>query len=76
MADQQISDAGIAVMCDIARASGLDLDDNKQLVLDRLIAGGLVEVAQPAGPVESIRFALTAEGQRLLDARGVGANES
>ncbi|MBC7577859.1 hypothetical protein [Tardiphaga sp.] len=76
MADQQISDAGIAVMCDIARASGLDLDDNKQLVLDRLIAGGLVEVAQPARPVESIRFALTADGQRLLDARGVGANES
>ena len=76
MADQQISDTGIAVMCDIARASGLDLDDNKQLVLDRLIADGLVAVAQPAKPLEGARFAITPDGQRLLDARGVGANES
>ena len=76
MIDQTISDTGIAVMCDIARASGLDLDDNKQKVLDGLIADGLVEVSKAAKPTEGTKFAITLKGQRLLDDRGVGANES
>ncbi|MDB5618817.1 hypothetical protein [Tardiphaga sp.] len=76
MIDGTISDTGIAVMCDIARASGLDLDDNKKSELDRLIADGFVEVSRPANPNEGIKFAITPKGQRLLDDRGVGANES
>lgn len=73
---QEISDSGIAVMCDIARASGLDLDADKQAELDRLVADGLVEISAPAQPAEGAKFALTSKGQRLLDQRGVGANES
>ena len=76
MMDVEISDSGIAVMCDIARMSGLDLDADKQAVLDRLIADGLVEVSKPAKPTEDTRFAVTPKGQRALDERGVGANES
>jgi len=76
MIDQTISDTGIAVMCDIARASGLDLDADKQAVLDRLIADGLVEVSRVAKPTEATKFAVTSKGQRLLDERGVGVNES
>ena len=73
---EHISDTGIAVMCDIARMSGLDLDDNKRAVLDTLIADGLVEVSKHAKPSEATKFAVTPKGQRLLDERGVGANES
>ena len=76
MIDQDISDTGIAVMCDIARASGLTLDADKQAVLDRLIADGLVDVSRTAKPTEATRFAVTPKGQRLLDERGVGVNES
>ncbi|MDB5652792.1 MAG: hypothetical protein JWQ94_405 [Tardiphaga sp.] len=76
MTDLTISDTGIAVMCDIARASGLDLDADKQLVLDRLIGDGLVEVSETAKPTAATKFAVTPKGQRLLDARGVGVNES
>jgi len=76
MIDGTISDTGIAVMCDIARASGLDLDADKRAVLDRLIADGLVEVSRPAKPTEAAKFAVTSKGQRLLDERGVGVNES
>ncbi len=76
MIDQEISNTGVAMMCDIARASGLDLDDDKQAVLDGLIADGMVEVSQKAKPTEATRFAVTSKGQRLLDQRGVGVNES
>lgn len=76
MIDQEISNTGIAVMCDIARASGLDLNDDKQAVLDQLIAAGLVEVTRTARPTEGAKFAVTSKGQRLLDDRGVGVNES
>ena len=76
MIDGTISDIGIAVMCDIARMSGLDLDDDKQAVLDGLIADGLVEISKTARPTEGTKFAITRKGQQMLDERGVGANES
>ena len=76
MIDATVTDAGIAIMCDIARASGLDLDADKQAVLDRLIADGLVEISEPAKASEATRYAVTPRGQRLLDERGVGVNES
>ncbi|MDB5567646.1 MAG: hypothetical protein JWP84_4212 [Tardiphaga sp.] len=71
-----VSDTGIALMCDIARASGLDLNADKQAVLKRLIADGFVEISKSARPTEGTKFAITRKGQRLLDDRGVGANES
>jgi predicted transcriptional regulator len=76
MSNVTISDTGIAVMCDIARASGLDLDDDKQAVLDRLIADGLVAKSSAAKPAEAAKFEVTPKGQRMLDERGVGVNES
>lgn len=76
MIDVTISDTGIAVMCDIARASGLNLDDDKQAVLNQLIADGLVSESSAANATEATRFAVTPKGQRLLDDRGVGVNES
>jgi predicted transcriptional regulator len=76
MSNVTISDTGIAVMCDIARASGLDLDDDKQAVLDRLIADGLVAKSSTAKPAEAAKFEVTPKGQRMLDERGVGVNES
>ena len=76
MNDVTVSDSGIAVMCDIARASGLDLNDDKQIVLDQLIADGLVEESSVSKTTEATRFAVTPKGQQLLDERGVGVNES
>lgn len=76
MSDVDVSDAGIAVMCDIARAAGLDLDDNKRGVLDRLIADGLVEQSPTKETPEGVKFAVTSKGQAVLDERGVGVNES
>ncbi|WP_371421060.1 hypothetical protein [Tardiphaga sp.] len=76
MIDTDISNAGIAVMCDIARASGLDLDADKRAVLDGLIAQGLVEVVDQAKPAAGPKFAITSKGQLLLDKRGVGVNEA
>jgi predicted transcriptional regulator len=76
MIDATISDTGIAVMCDIARASGLDLDGEKQAVLEQLIADGLVAKSSEPNPAEATKFEVTPKGQRLLDERGVGVNES
>jgi hypothetical protein len=69
-----ISDAAIAVMCDVARASGFDLDANKQSVVDDLVARGLVARTGKAPP--DPLFEVTPRGQRALDARGVGVNEA
>jgi len=70
----EISDTGIAVMCDIARAAGFDLDANKQGVVERLIAQGLVAEIGEHEP--DPKYEVTAKGQRELDARGVGVNEA
>ncbi|MCX7320903.1 MAG: hypothetical protein NT113_15915 [Hyphomicrobiales bacterium] len=74
MDDIEISDTGIAVMCDIARASGFDLDDDKQAVVDHLIAQGLVTQTGKHEP--DPRYEVTKRGQHELDQRGVGVNES
>jgi DNA-binding HxlR family transcriptional regulator len=41
-----------------------------------LVAHGLIEKTVPAGPNQPAEYALTARGQKLLDDRGVEANES
>lgn len=74
MDTDHIGDAAVAVMCDIARASGFDLDANKQSVVDDLIARGLVARTGKAPP--NPLFEVTSRGQRALDARGVGVNEA
>lgn len=74
MATIEISDTGIAVMCDIARTAGFDLDANKQAVVEQLIAQGLV--ARTGKHEPDPKFEVTAQGQHELDARGVGVNEA
>lgn len=70
----EISDTVIAVMCDIGRAAGFDLDADKQAVVDGLIAQGLV--ARTGRHEPDPKYEVTAKGQRELDARGVGVNEA
>jgi hypothetical protein len=64
--DQQVS-----ILVDIASSGGVSLPSERLADIRALIAGGYVETAA-AGP----RYRLTAAGQGVLDARGVGANES
>jgi hypothetical protein len=74
MTDGTISDAGIAVMCDIARLAGADIAPDQRAELDRLVADGFVE-PKPDSP-DRAAYAITPKGQRVLDDRGVGVNES
>lgn len=72
--DDGLSDSEVAVMCDIARASGFDLDANKQAIVESLIGRGLVAATGRTEPHP--KFEVTDQGQHLLDERGVGVNES
>ena len=70
------SDEAISAMVDIAQTSGMQLSAGQRAELDGLIAHGLIEKVAPSGPKQPVEYALTARGQKLLDDRGVGANES
>lgn len=74
MADPKVSDEAIAVLVDIIRTAGRDLNAGQRLELDHLISQGLVAVAETDQGRRS--YTVTDEGQRLLDERGVGANEA
>ena len=76
MTDETPGDEGISAMVDIARMSGLDLNPAQRAELDRLVAGGLIEKTAAAGERRPARYAVTSKGQKLLDDRGVGVNES
>lgn len=76
MIDRTPSDDGISAMVDIARLSGQNLNPEQRLELDRLIADGLIEATAAAARGEATRYAVTAKGQKMLDDRGVGVNES
>ncbi|KIZ39623.1 MULTISPECIES: hypothetical protein [Rhodopseudomonas] len=76
MTDPDLTDQGISVLVEIARTSGADLTTGQRLELDRLISEGLVALQLPAGLSDRRTYKVTAKGQRLLDERGVGANES
>jgi DNA-binding PadR family transcriptional regulator len=68
------TDEQISVMCDIASSGGADLSASKIAALRAIVADGLIE---PTAKDETIeRYKLTSKGQKLLDDRGVGANES
>ncbi|MFC0239673.1 hypothetical protein [Rhodopseudomonas telluris] len=74
MADFNVSDEAIAVLVDVARTAGRGLHAGQRLELNNLIAHRLVAVATTDQGQRS--YAVTDEGQRLLDERGVGANEA
>jgi hypothetical protein len=76
MIDDTISDAGISVMVDIAGTSGQHLNPGQRAELDSLLAHGLIEKIASADRSEPAHYALTRKGQKVLDDRGVGANES
>jgi hypothetical protein len=76
MIDQTPSDDGISAMVDIARMSGQNLNPEQRLELDRLIAAGLIEQTAAVARGEATSYAVTPKGQKMLDDRGVGVNES
>jgi hypothetical protein len=76
MINQTPSDEGISAMVDIVRTSGQNLNPEQRLPLDRLVADGLIENTAAAKRGEAAKYAVTPKGQKMLDDRGVGANES
>ena len=76
MTDATPSDEGISAMVDIARMSGLDLNPRQRSELDRLLTSGVIEKIAAAGESGPARYAVTSKGQKVLDDRGVGVNES
>jgi hypothetical protein len=76
MIDQTPSDDGISAMFDIARLSGQNLNPAQRRQLDRLTADGLIENTVGAARAEAAKYAVTPKGQKMLDDRGVGVNES
>jgi hypothetical protein len=76
MTDQDPGDTGISALVEIARSSGLDLNDPQRRALDRLISDGLVAELAADPSSGRAKYKVTSQGQRLLDDRGIGANES
>ncbi|MCG6204998.1 hypothetical protein LPW26_10145 [Rhodopseudomonas sp. HC1] len=74
MAEFEPSDEAIAVLVDIARTAGRDLNVGQRLELDHLVSQGLATAVKNDQGQRS--YQVTAKGQSLLDERGVGANES
>jgi hypothetical protein len=74
--DNAASDAGISAMVDIARTSGRHLNPGQTAELDILLAQGLIERVAAPDRGGLAKYALTRKGQKTLDDRGVGANES
>ena len=75
MTDNEPNDSDISVMVDVARSAGTMLSDEKRMKLPALVEAGLIEAAT-SNDGEGDRYKLTPQGQAVLDARGVGANES
>jgi hypothetical protein len=74
--DNTASDAGISAMVDIAGTSGQHLNPGQTAELDSLLAHGLIEKVTAPNGGGLAKYALTRKGQKTLDDRGVGANES
>ena len=69
-----LSNAEIALLCDIGTSSPAEADADKTRSLQRMIAEGFVE---PAGETQApAKYLLTAKAQKLLAERGVGLNEA
>lgn len=65
--DQQIS-----IMCDIAASSGAGFAKSRARDLIELVAAGYIERDRGLTNL----YKLTAKGRRVLDERGVGANDA
>jgi hypothetical protein len=76
MIDDTTSDTAISAMVDIAGTSGQHLNPSQRAELDSLLAQGLIKKMAAADRSEPAQYALTPKGQKILDDRGVGANES
>ncbi|ABD89376.1 hypothetical protein [Rhodopseudomonas palustris] len=81
----ELGNQSISVLVEIARSAGLDLSPAQRSRLEPLLAEGLIAVAGSdrieTDQVETdqtmnTRYAVTPKGQQMLDARGIGANES
>jgi hypothetical protein len=68
MADDDITDLEIAVLCDLLGGPGANLKAHKRTVLDQLVAKGLVEPARD----DPAKFQLSDKAHHLLAQRGVG----
>lgn len=68
------SDQAIAVLVEIARTGGRDLNAGQRLELDRLLSQGLATMV--ANEQGQRSYDVTPKGQDVLDQRGVGANEA
>jgi hypothetical protein len=66
------TDHQISVLIDIARSGGAGLRAERLVDVLELIANGYIEASMTAGR----DYDLTAEGQGVLDDRGVDAHES
>ena len=66
-----LTDAQIALLCDIGEFDPSTQTEDKRRDLARLIAGGYIELAgsRPA-------YKLTAKGNKFLGERGAGLNEA
>ena len=65
-----LSDLEIDVLCDLLQGPGANLRACKKVVLDQLVAKGLVEPAK----TEPAKFQLSAKAHHLLAERGVGVS--
>jgi hypothetical protein len=66
------TDTQIAVIVEVAQSGGVGLNSQQHRELPELIAERMIEPAtEPSG-----KYKVTAHGQKMLDDRGVGANES
>lgn len=74
MADVDVSDEAIAVLVEVARSAGRDLNAGQRRELDQLISDGLVAPSKTEAGASN--YKVTPKGQSLLDQRGVGANEA
>jgi hypothetical protein len=69
-----LSDADIALLCDISGPAPIRTDADTALRLKRLLAENFLE---PAGAAQApAKYQLTAKAEKLLAERGVGLNEA
>ncbi|MGA8698557.1 MAG: hypothetical protein WB689_32935 [Xanthobacteraceae bacterium] len=68
MADDDLSDLEIAVLCDLLEGPRANLKAHKRVVFDQLVAKRLVEPAKD----DPAKFQLTDKAHHLLAERGVG----
>ena len=72
-----LSNAQIALLCEIEEQDLSKLAGDKKRDLERLVVAGYVEPAgQPHGPAHGPALRLTAKGIAFLGARGAGLNEA